>query len=181
MNPKSNQIFRLVLAAMFLALALVLPFLTGQIPQIGNAFLPMHIPVLLCGFFCGPWYGLAVGFLAPLLRFALFGMPPVIPIGISMSFELAAYGFVSGGLYRLLKKRVFGVYVSLITAMILGRVIWAAARLTLYGLGKAPFGWAAFVAGAFTNAIPGIILQLVLLPPLVILLTKAVPRLRQTP
>lgn len=179
MSSKSNQLFRLVLASMFLALALVLPFLTGQIPQFGRALLPMHFPVLLCGFFCGPWYGLAVGLIAPLLRFVLFGMPMLVPDGISMCFELAAYGVVSGALYRAMNKKPLGVYVSLIAAMLAGRLVWAAARVVFYGLGKAPFGWAAFTAGAFTNAISGIILQLVLIPPLVILLTKAVPRLRQ--
>ena len=72
----ANRLRRLVYSALFLALALLLPFLTGQIPQIGSALNPMHIPVLLCGFVCGwPW-GLAVGLIAPLLRHLLFGMPP---------------------------------------------------------------------------------------------------------
>ena len=79
MSSKQKNLRRLILAAMFLALALALPFLTGQIPQVGSALCPMHIPVLLCGFFCGPWYALAVGLVAPLLRFALFGMPPLMP------------------------------------------------------------------------------------------------------
>ena len=157
---------------MFLAAALVLPFLTGQIPQIGNALCPMHIPVLLCGFFCGPWYGLAVGFAAPLLRFAVFGMPPLIPIGIPMSLELAAYGLLSGLLYRLLPKKKLCVYVSLVTAMLAGRLVWGAARVVLYGLGKSEFGWAAFLSGAFLNAIPGILIQLLLIPALVIALEK---------
>ena len=162
----------MILGAMFLALALVLPFLTGQIPQIGNALCPMHIPVLLCGFFCGPWYGLAVGLIAPLMRFALFGMPPLMPTGIAMCFELAAYGFVSGLLYKLLPRKKPYVYVSLIGAMLAGRVVWGIARVILYGLGKSTFGWAAFMSGAFLNAIPGIIVQIVLIPILVIALEK---------
>lgn len=162
----------MVLAAMLLALALVLPFLTGQLQQTGNMLCPMHIPVLICGFFCGPWYGLAVGFTAPLLRFALFGMPPLLPVGIPMSFELAAYGFTSGFLYRRLPKKKPYIYVSLIGAMLLGRAVWGTARVVLYGLGKSDFGWKAFVSGAFLNAIPGIILQIVLIPILVMVLSK---------
>lgn len=168
----SKKLYRLILAAMFLALALVLPFLTGQIQQIGNALCPMHIPVLLCGFFCGPWYALAVGFIAPLLRFALFGMPPLMPVGIAMSFELATYGLVSGLLYRLLPKKKPYIYVSLIGAMLAGRIVWGAVRTVMYGLGKSPFGWAAFMSGAFLNAIPGIIVQIVLIPVLVMALKK---------
>ena len=96
----SMQIRRMVFAALCLALALVLPFLTGQIPQVGSALCPMHIPVLLCGFLCGwPW-GLAVGFIAPLLRSVIFGMPPMVPAAVAMAFELATYGAVAGFLYR---------------------------------------------------------------------------------
>lgn len=168
----NRKLYRMILAAMFLALALVLPFLTGQIPQIGSALCPMHIPVLLCGFFCGPWYALAVGFIAPLMRFALFGMPPIMPTGIAMCFELAAYGLVAGLLYRWLPKSRVNIYVSLIGAMIIGRVVWGAARVVLYGLGKSQFGWAAFMSGAFINAIPGIIVQIVLIPVLVMTLEK---------
>ncbi|MDO5436484.1 MAG: ECF transporter S component [Clostridia bacterium] len=162
----------MILGAMFLALALVLPFLTGQFPRIGNALCPMHIPVLLCGFFCGPWYGLAVGLIAPLLRFALFGMPPLMPTGIAMCFELAAYGLASGLLYKLLPGRKPYIYVSLIGAMLTGRIVWGIARVILYGLGESQFGWAAFMSGAFLNAIPGIIIQIVLIPILVMALEK---------
>lgn len=162
----------MILAAMFLAVALILPFLTGQIPQIGKALCPMHIPVLLCGFFCGPLYGLIVGFIAPLFRFLLFGMPVIMPAGIGMSFELAAYGFFAGLLYKLLPKKKISIYVALILAMLIGRVIWGIARVILMGLGKAEFGWAAFIAGGFINAIPGIIVQIVLIPILVMILKK---------
>ena len=167
----------MVLAAFFLALALILPFISGQVQQLGNALCPMHFPVLLCGFFCGPWYGLAVGFVAPLLRFVMFGMPPVMPVGVAMCFELAAYGVVSGLLYRVLPRKKIFIYVSLIAAMITGRILWGAVRTILYGLGQSEFGWAAFVAGAFTTAIPGIIIQLILIPVLVIVLTRAFPQL----
>lgn len=176
MSSKNSPVFRLILAALFLALALVLPFLTGQIPQIGSALCPMHFPALLCGFFCGPWYGLAVGFIAPLLRFTLFGMPPILT-SIAMSFELAAYGLVSGLLYQLLPKKKANIYLSLIGAMLTGRVVWGIARVVLLGLGQMDFSWAIFLSGAFATAIPGIIAQIILIPILVMTLRKASPNL----
>lgn len=162
----------MILAAMFLALALILPVLTGQIPQIGNALCPMHLPILLCGFFCGPWYALAAGGVAPLLRFAIFGMPTLIPKGIAMCFELATYGFAAGMLYRLLPKKKLNIYVSLIVAMLAGRIVWGTARAVLYGLGKSEFSFAFFIADGFVNAVPGIIMQIVLIPILVMTLEK---------
>jgi len=172
MTEKSNPLFRMVLAAMFLALALILPFFTGNIPQIGQALCPMHLPVLLCGFFCGPWYALAVGFIAPLLRFALFGMPPLIPTGIAMCFELAAYGTVAALLYRALPRKKPFIWLALLGAMVAGRVIWGFARLALFGLTGSPFGWSAFLSGAVLGALPGIALQLVFIPLLVLALQK---------
>ena len=164
---------KLTFAALFLALAIVLPFLTGQIPEIGSMLCPMHIPALLCGFLCGwPW-GLAVGFVAPLLRSVLFGMPAMFPGAIAMAFELATYGAVSGLLFRLLPRKRQNIYATLIIAMIAGRVVWGIARLLLAGLGGKSFTWALFVAGAFTNAIPGIILQIVLIPVLMMVMEHA--------
>lgn len=169
----SLQIRKLTYAALFLALALVLPFLTGQIPQIGSALSPMHIPVLLCGFLVGwPW-GLAVGFIAPLLRSVIFGMPVMVPGAVTMAFELAVYGLVSGLLYRLLPKKKWSIYVTLIVAMLAGRVVWGIARLIIAGLSGNSFTWALFLAGAFTNAIPGIILHIVLIPVIVMVLERA--------
>ena len=172
MSSKQKNLRRLILAAMFLALTLALPFLTGQIPQVGSALCPMHIPVLLCGFFCGPWYALAVGLVAPLLRFALFGMPPLMPTGIAMCFELATYGFVSGLLYKLLPGKKVFTYVTLIAAMLAGRIIWGIARVILAGLAQSEFAWTAFLSGAFVNAVPGIILHILLIPVLVIALKR---------
>ena len=168
-----NRFYKPVLAAMFLALALVLPFLTGQIRQLGNALCPMHIPVLLCGFFCGPLYGLAVGIMAPLLRFALFGMPVLLPTGLCMCFELAAYGLVSGLLYRYLPKRKLSVYAALVAAMLTGRAVWGITQVIYYGISGSAFGWTAFLTAAFVKAVPGIIIQLVLIPVLVITITRA--------
>ena len=172
---KTNHIKKLILAALFLAMALVLPFLTGQIPEIGAMLCPMHIPALLCGFFCGwPW-GLMVGIVAPLLRSVTFGMPPMFPVAICMAFELATYGAVSGALYQKLPKKKASIYVALLVAMVVGRLVWGAAQFVCMGLDPAAFGFAAFWAGAITSAIPGIIVQIVLIPLLVMALEKHNP------
>ena len=162
----------LVYAAVCLALCMLLPFLTGQIPQIGSALSPMHIPVLLAGFLCGPWWAMAVGFVAPMLRHVWLGMPPLIT-AIAMSFELAAYGLFSGLLYRLLPKKTVNIYVSLIGAMILGRIVWGIAMVVISGVSGSAFTWSAFIAGALLNAVPGIILHIVLIPILVMALKRA--------
>ena len=161
----------MVYAAVCLALCM-LPFLTVQTPQIGSALSPMHIPVLLAGFLCGPWWAMAVGFAAPMLRHVWMGMPPLIT-AIAMSFELAGYGLFSGLLYRLLPKKTVNIYVSLIGAMILGRIIWGIAMVVISGVTGSAFTWSAFMAGALLNAIPGIILHIVLIPILVMALKRA--------
>lgn len=163
---------KLVWSGVCLALALLLPFVTGQIPEYGNMLLPMHLPVLLCGFVCGYQYGLLVGFIAPLLRYALFGMPPVLPIGIPMAFELATYGCVTG-LLGANKEKLSSIYITLIVAMLSGRIVWALVRLVLLGINGTPFTISIFLASAFTNAIPGIIIQLIIIPILVNTLRKA--------
>lgn len=172
-NVKKNTT-NLVTAALCLALCMVLPLLTGQMQQIGNMLCPMHFPVLICGFVCGPVYGAIVGFAAPLLRYVLFGMPQILPTGIAMCFELAVYGAVSGILYRLLPKKKPYVYVSLIAAMIAGRICWGIVRVILTGAGQYTFTWQAFMAGAFLNAVPGIVLQIMIVPLVVFAVEKLV-------
>ena len=172
MTKASIQLRRLVCSALCLALALVLPLLTGQIPQVGSMVCPMHIPVFLCGFICGwPW-GLAVGFVAPLLRFAVFSMPPM-PMCIPMAFELAAYGGAAGALYRLLPNRTVSIYGALITAMAVGRLCWGGASFVLAGLQSTEFSFAAFLTAAFAETLPGIVLHLILVPLVVMALKKA--------
>ena len=169
----NNQIRKLTLASMFLAMAFVLPFLTGQIPQVGAMLCPMHIPVLLCGFFCGAPWGMAVGFIAPLLRSFILTMPPMYPTALCMAFELAVYGLAAGLLYRILPKKKIYVYVSLLGAMVLGRIVWGAVMFCSMGLDPAKFGLEAFWAGAIVNAVPGIIIQIILIPILVISLKRS--------
>ena len=171
-NPRSTT-RSLVLAALFLALAFVLPMITGHVPQIGNMLCPMHLPVLLCGLLCGwPW-GLAVGAMAPLLRSVLFSMPPMFPMAVSMAFELAAYGAVSGWIFARTKGEVRDVYLALIPAMVIGRLVWGAVRYALAGLTGSTFSFARFLSGALTTAWPGILLQLILIPPIVRALRKS--------
>ena len=176
----SLQIRRLTYAALYLAIALVLPFVTGQIPEIGSMLCPMHIPALLCGFMCGwPW-GLAVGFIAPPLRSVLFGMPAMFPGAAAMAFELAVYGGMAGWLRRKLPKTKAVTYAVLLISMAAGRLVWGTVRLVLAGLTGSSFTWALFLAGAVTNALPGIILQLVLIPVLVIAMEQAGLSLNRT-
>lgn len=169
---KQNKLLNPAFAAMFLALAYVMPFLTGQIPKIGSMLCPMHIPVILCGFICGAPWGLVVGFIAPLLRSLTMGMPLLFPTALAMAFELAAYGLVTGIMYRVLPKKKGYIYCSLLIAMVIGRLVWGFVQFMCMGLDTSKFGFAAFWAGAVTNALPGIILQVLIIPVLVMVLEK---------
>lgn len=157
-----------ITSAICLALCLVLPFFTGQIPQIGKALAPMHIPVLLCGLVCGWQYGLLVGLIAPLLRTFTFGVPILFPTAITMTFEMAVYGAVSGLLVAKLPQKIHFLYLSLVAAMLAGRIVWGLASFILLGIAGQPFSFSAFLAGAFVNALPGIICHLLLIPPIVL-------------
>lgn len=173
MNQKTKD---LVSAALCVALGLIVPQVfhlipfVGTVPNLGGVFLPMHIPVLLCGFLCGWRYGAACGAIVPLLSSVVTGMPVLWPQGVTMVFELTAYGLVTGLLYRAMKKNI---YLSLIAAMVAGRAVSGIAKAVFFGVAGTPFGMAAFISGAFTTAIPGIILQLVLIPVLVVALEKS--------
>lgn len=160
----------MIISALFLALAYVLPFLTGQIPEIGAMLCPMHLPVLLCGFICGWYWGLTVGFTAPLLRALTLGMPPIFPTAVCMAFELAVYGLAAGLMHKLLPKKKPYIYCSLLVAMIAGRIVWGLAMLLCLGATGTAFTAGAFIAGAVTNAIAGIIVQIILVPVLVMLI-----------
>ena len=178
-NSRTKLLLRhLTCAAMCLALCLYLPFLTGQIPQIGRALSPMHIPVLLAGFLCGPWWAMVVGLVAPMLRHSLFLMPPLVT-AIDMSFELAAYGALAGVCYSRWHGGVKGVYLSLLAALVGGRLVWGLVSIPIYGLlTEQAFTLAAFWMGGFVNAWPGIVLQIVLIPAIVLALEKA--KLKET-
>ena len=165
---KHHSLKRLTLSAVFLAMGVVLPLLTMQIKEIGDSLLPMHLPVLLCGALCGKRHGAAVGLILPPMRSLLFGMPPIYPNAVYMALELATYGFVIGLLYhRARDRRLYRLYASLIAAMLAGRAVWGAAKALLLGIRGEGFPFAAFIAGGFADALPGILLQLLLVPFLV--------------
>lgn len=169
-----NNVKKLAVTAMLFAVGMVLPFFIGQIPAIGKMLLPMHIPVLLCGFIVGWQYGALIGFLLPIVRGLVFGMPPLYPNAVAMAFEMAAYGFVSGYLYSHARWQCTKMlYISLVTAMLAGRIVWAFAEVILLGIGGNTFTWEMFATGAFLNAIPGIIVQLVLIPLIMVALRRA--------
>lgn len=164
---------KLVLGAMFIAVGIVLPFFTGQIPQIGQMLLPMHIPVFLCGLICGGKYGLAVGFILPFMRSMLFSMPPIFPDAAAMAFELAAYGFISGFLYQNARWHcIKSLLRCMVAAMLGGRIVWGIAMVLFLGTGTNGFSAAAFFAGAFINAVPGIVLQFIFIPSVMLALDK---------
>jgi hypothetical protein len=164
---------KVALSGMFIAIGILLPFLTGQIPQIGTMLAPMHIPVFICGYVCGWPYGLAVGAITPVLRSAIFTMPPMMPAAVAMMFELAVYGLLTGILSRALPNKKGFTYLSLVISMLIGRLVWGLVSIPIYGAMGNAFTAQLFLAGGFINAWPGMILHLVIIPPIVFLLRKA--------
>lgn len=165
---RNEKVRNLVLAALFYAIGIVLPFATGQIPQVAKMMLLMHLPVFLCSLICGWQYGLPVGLLLPITRSLLFQMPEFYPTAVAMSFELATYGFLAGFLYRILRRTklssIIAVYIAMVAAMVAGRLVSGGATWLLYSFNGEVFTFEAFLAGAVLNAIPGIVMQLVLIP-----------------
>ncbi len=179
---KPKPLKALILSAMFLAIGIILPFLFGQIPQIGSMLLPMHIPVFLCAFICGWEYGVPMAFILPLLRSFLFLRPNLYPEAISIAFEMAVYAFIAGYLYGNSKwKCIKALYKSLIIAMISGRIVRVVVQLALLGIGNIPFTFEAVLTGALIIGIPGTILQLIVIPAVMVMLhrTKLVPLFRK--
>lgn len=173
MKSRSKHLINLLLSAMFIAIGIVLPFFTGQIQQVGKMLLPMHLPVFLCGLICGWPYGLAVGAILPVMRSFLFSAPVMYPSAIAMSFELATYGFVAGFLFSNARWQcVKSLYRCIITAMLAGRLVWGVVMLLLSGVAGNTFTFTSFVATAFAQALPGIILQLLLIPGIMLALDK---------
>lgn len=160
-----------VLAAMFLSLALILPFITAQNKSLNAILLPMHLPVFLCGIFCSWQYGLAVGLTAPLMRAVMFGMPRLYPDAVGMAFELATYGVTVALLCRMFRKRgepvtSLRLILCMILAMIAGRFVLAAAKVVLYGAAGLPFLFDEFLWTEFVLALPGMLLQIIIAPAL---------------
>ena len=170
---KKVKINKMVLSALFLCLGFVLPLFTSQIKEIGDTLLPMHLPVLLCGIICGGNFGFLVGLILPFLRSFVFSMPPIYPNALWMAAELMTYGLVIGIIYKKLKnKGIKGIYISLITAMLTGRIVWGLFKTLLLGISGKTFTVSLFIMGGFVDALPGIILQLILIPLIVTVVNR---------
>ena len=161
----NNKTKKLVISALMLSIGLILPLLTSQIKEIGDSILPMHLPVMLCGIICGGYYGAGVGFIMPFLRSVIFTMPPIYPNAVWMAFELATYGLVIGLIYNSRKnKSIKHLYLSIVCSMVCGRIVWGIVKLILLSIKGNAFTFTAFITGGFIDAIPGIIIQLILIP-----------------
>lgn len=171
---KNTALKNTSLSAMFLALCFVMPFLTGQIQQIGSMLLPMHISVIICAFFCPKQYAFLVGLIAPVMRSAIFHMPPMYPTAISMSVKLAVLGFTISFISEKLRHKSIGsYYIALVSAILISRLFWAGAMCCLLGTGENGFTLSMFFTMAFAKAFPGLILQFLLIPPIYYLRKKA--------
>lgn len=175
----SSRLYQLVLTAILLALGMVLPFLTGQIPTIGQAISPLHIPVFICGLTCGWGWGAALGVVLPLLRSVVFGMPPLVAVAIPMAFELAVYGAACGLLYPLLHKalkqasHLSVMVLALLIAMVAGRLVGGMAKAVVMGMTGNGYTFQAFIAAYFTGTAIGALIHVILVPAVILALEKA--------
>ena len=173
-SKKNIMIRRITCCAVLIALGIVLPFLTGQIPEVGSALSPLHIPALLAGFVVGPVWGAIASFIIPILRSALFTMPPMFPMACTMAFEMAVYAAVGGILSRAFPKKIIWVYVAQIAAMLAGRIVYGIVfALFTVNNPDISYTFTAFILGCFAEAVPGIVLHLLIVPPIVTALRKA--------
>ena len=163
---------KMITTALLIALGVLLPMAFHTVANAGAIFLPMHIPVLICGLVCGWQYGLICGILTPLLSNLLTQMPPAAFLP-QMLCELAAYGLISGLLYRfeLVKNKIANVYISLIGAMLGGRLLYGVLNALIFSAGK--YSMQLWLTAAFVKALPGIAIQIVIIPVLVIALDKS--------
>ena len=170
---RNSKTLKITYSALFLCLALVLPFFTGQIRILGKMLNLMHVAIFLCGMVCGGFYGGVIGFIAPLLRSITFGMPVLYPNAVGMAFELGAYGLMSGLLYKALLNVKGGIFISLIASMIVGRIVWGIVTLILYSFMGDAFTFALFIKGAFVDSVVGIVLHLIVVPVIIYILKKS--------
>ncbi|MEE0945543.1 MAG: ECF transporter S component [Acutalibacteraceae bacterium] len=164
---------KLVISALFMAIGMVLPNITGLVRVVGNMLLPMHLPVMLCGIICGPVYSAAIGIMLPILRSLIFTMPPLYPNAVAMAVELCTYGVVIGVVYRLLKGKKGRIFISLVASMLTGRIVWGVVISLLTVLAGGTYTFEMYFARAFVQAVPGLIIQFILIPTIVYSLYKA--------
>lgn len=149
----------IILTSLFICIGIVLPMVFHSFSMAGNMFLPMHIPVILCAIVCREKWGAFCGFLVPIISSFLTGMPPIFPVAIVMSFELACYGAI---LPILIKK--YNIYVSLIITLFIGRIFACIVNFFILGVVPSINALITFIGGLFITALPGIIIQLILIP-----------------
>ena len=174
MKNGNKNLLCMVYSAVCIALGMILPLFLGQVQIFMQGISPMHIPALLCGLACGPWWGLAVGFISPLLRSLILSMPPMAT-AIPMAFELAVYGVVAGLLFKMLKKMNFWprTYVSMIAAMLIGRCVGGAAKAVVMGINGEGYGFTAFLSAYFVGTAAGAVLHLIVVPLILYALYRA--------
>jgi thiamine transporter ThiT len=169
---KISYVKRSMITAVCLALCVVLPLAFHSIPNAGSIFCPMHIPVLLCGLLCGWPFGLLCGLAGPLLSSLFTGMPPMAHLP-GMMVELAVYGLITGILMQTVhtKKTYADLYISLVAAMLCGRIIAGIAKALIFSAGS--YSMAVWTATYFITSLPGIVIQLILIPAVFFALEKS--------
>lgn len=156
-----SKSYNMVLSGFLMAMGILLPLATSHAFGIpGTILLPMHLPILILGLVCGPFYGALGGIMVPILSSILTGMPPSYPMLPIMIGELTTYGLISGMIHFKLNQSIF---TSLVSAMICGRMTYAIIFTILFNLAKGPFK-ALSVSAAFITGLPGITMQLILIP-----------------
>lgn len=178
---KRENLLKMLITAVLLAVGMILPLLLGQVRVLGQAISPLHIPVLICGLTCGwPW-GAALGVVLPILRGATFGMPPLMPTGIAMACEMGVYGLLTGLLYPMLCKvlrgkeggRLIAMFVSMLIAMVAGRLVGGAVQAILMGMNGKAYTFDMFIASYFVGTAIGAVIHLIVVPIVVTALEKA--------
>lgn len=166
---------KMTVTALFTALGIIIPMLFHTVYMFGNIFLPMHFPVFICAIIVGPFYGSICGVLSVLLSSFFTGMPPLYPVAVIMCFELITYALISGLIMKILPKKtpqIAAYYIALIVAMLGGRIVMGAVSVVLIGIIGNGYSFQAFITSAFVTALPGITIQLVVIPWLLFVLKK---------
>ena len=169
---KMSNVKKSIITAVCIALCYVITLMFHGIQNAGNIFCPMHIPVFICGLICGWQYGLLCGIAGPALSSALSSMPPVAILP-SMMVELAVYGTAAGLMMKLVrtKSTYADLYISLIVAIVCGRVLAGLAKALIFARGS--YSMSAWIAGSVVTSWPGTVIQLVFIPTIVFALMKS--------
>ena len=167
-----TNIKKAIITAVCISMCVVLPMAFHSIPMGGRIFLPIHIPVLICGLICGWPFGLLCGLAGPLLSYLLTSMPSIGDLP-SMMVELAIYGVTAALMLKFVHtKKVFAdLYISLLTAMLLGRLVTGVVRTYIFAPGS--YTMAIWASAYFVESFPGMVIQVVLVPLVVVSLMNA--------